>query len=96
MAIKSDLAGASQKATALRNATDRLIQQSSINNDNRTTVAGNTNAQVAITAAQETATKVAQAVFTASNNLQSVAKDFEVLDQTVAKTLFKPIGGLGK
>lgn len=96
MAIKSDLAGASQKATTLRSATDRLMQQSSINNDTQTTVVGNDNAQEAITAAQETATKIAQAVFTASNNLQSVAKDFEALDQTVAKTLFKPIGGLGK
>lgn len=96
MAIQSDLAGASQKATALKNATDRLIQQSNINNDTQTTVVGNDNAQEAITAAQETATKIAQAVFLASSNLQSVAKDFEALDQTVANTLFKPIAGLGK
>lgn len=96
MAIQSDLAGASQKATALKSATDRLIQQSSINNDTQTTVVGNDNAHEAITTAQETATKIAQAVFAASSNLQSVAKDFEVLDQTVANTLFKPIAGLGK
>lgn len=96
MAIQSDLAGASQKATALKNATDKLIQQSNINNDTQTTVVGNDNAQEAITTAQETATKIAQAVFLASSNLQSVAKDFEALDQSVANTLFKPIAGLRK
>jgi type VII secretion effector (TIGR04197 family) len=96
MAIKSDLTGASQKAIALKNATDRLIHQSRISNDTQTTVVGNDNAQEAITTAQETATKIAQAVFLASSNLQSVAKDFEALDQTVAKTIFKPLGGLGK
>ncbi|MGX7203139.1 type VII secretion effector [Enterococcus plantarum] len=96
MAIQSDLAGASQKATALKNATDKLIQQSNINSDTQTTVVGNDNAQEAITTAQETATKIAQAVFLASSNLQSVAKDFEALDQTVANTIFKPLGGLGK
>ncbi|MFD1899199.1 TIGR04197 family type VII secretion effector [Enterococcus termitis] len=57
---------------------------------------GNDNAQEAITTAQETATKIAQAIFAASSNLQSVAKDFEALDQTVANTIFKPLGGLGK
>lgn len=36
MGIQSNLAGASQKATALKSATDRLIQQSSINNDTQT------------------------------------------------------------
>lgn len=96
MKILSDLAGASQKATALKNAADKLIQQSNINNDTQTTVAGNTNAQEALAAAQETAAKTAQAVFAASNNLQSVAEDFQALDVNVANTMFKPLGGLGK
>lgn len=94
MGIKSDFTRATQKATALKNATDRLIQQSTITNDTQTTVAGNSNAQEAITTAQETATKTAQAIVIASNNLQSVAEDFQALDANVANTLFKPIGGV--
>ncbi|MTD40260.1 TIGR04197 family type VII secretion effector [Erwinia sp. CPCC 100877] len=93
MTIQSDFTGASQKATALKGATDKLIQSASITKDTQTTVAGNTNAQEAITTAQETATKIAQAVFQASSNLQSVAKEFEALDQRVANTMIR---GLGK
>lgn len=96
MTIQSDFAGASQKATALKGATDKLIQSSSITKDTQTTVTGNTNAQEAITTAQETAKKIAQAVFQASSNLQSVAKDFEAMDQNVANTMFNSLEGLGK
>ncbi|EOL43048.1 type VII secretion effector [Enterococcus phoeniculicola] len=97
MGILSDLTGATQKATALKNATDRLIQQTTITNDTQTTVAGNSNEQEAVTTAQETAIKIAQAVVIASNNLQSVAEDFQALDVNVANTMFQPIGGvLGK
>ncbi|KPG72101.1 TIGR04197 family type VII secretion effector [Enterococcus sp. RIT-PI-f] len=88
MTVQSDLAGASEKATALKIATDKLIQQTSITNDTQTTVSGNSNAQEVITTAQETATKIAQAVFTASNNLQSVAEDFQALDVNTANTMF--------
>jgi type VII secretion effector (TIGR04197 family) len=96
MTIQSDLAGASQKATALKNATDKLIQSSSVSEDTQTTVAGNTNAQEVIKLAQETATQIAQAVFFASSNLQSVAKDFEAMDENVANTMFNSLGGLEK
>jgi type VII secretion effector (TIGR04197 family) len=96
MTIQSDLAGASQKATALKNATDKLIQSSSVLEDTQTTVAGNTNAQEVIKLAQETATQIAQAVFFASSNLQSVAKDFEAMDENVANTMFNSLGGLEK
>jgi type VII secretion effector (TIGR04197 family) len=96
MTIQSDLAGASQKATALKNATDTLIQSSSVSEDTQTTVAGNTNAQEVIKLAQETATQIAQAVFFASSNLQSVAKDFEAMDENVANTMFNSLGGLEK
>jgi type VII secretion effector (TIGR04197 family) len=96
MAIKSDFTGASQKATALKSATDKLIQSASITEDTKTTVAGNTNAQEAIATAQETATQIAQAIFLASSNLQSVAKEFEALDQKVALTMMQPFGRIGK
>lgn len=73
--IKSNFGNASQKATALKNATDKLIQHTSITNDNQTTVSGNLCAQEVIQQAQETARQVAEAVLTASSNLQSVAED---------------------
>lgn len=44
---------------------------------------GNDNVQKSIIIVQETATKITEAVFLAFNNLRSVAKNFEVLDQTV-------------
>lgn len=62
--IKSDLSGAQQKATALKSATDIMIQSSSITNetDTQTTVAGNTNAQEAIQIAQGTAKQISLAI----------------------------------
>lgn len=86
MTIKSNLGSASQKATALKNATDQLVQQSSVSTDSQTTVAGNTNAKEAITKAQQTATKIAQAIHTASGNIQSVAKDFEAMDNELSRS----------
>lgn len=86
MTIQSDMGTASQKATALKDATDQLIQQSSVSTDNQTTVAGNAKAQEAITKAQQTATKIAQAIHTASGNIQSVAKDFEAMDNELSRS----------
>lgn len=93
MAIKSDFTGASQKATALKNATNHLVQPTTVTKDTQTTVAGNANAQEAIAAAQETATQIAQAVALAATNLQSVAKEFEAVDQSITTTLLQPLGG---
>lgn len=90
--LKSDLDKASQKATALKNATDTLIQPVVITADTQTTVAGNTNAQEALKSAQDTAKKIASAVSKASTNIQSVAKEFEALDAKVAQSLPKPLG----
>ncbi|KMN42444.1 TIGR04197 family type VII secretion effector [Bacillus sp. LK2] len=94
--IKSDLGRAQQKATALKSATDILIQSSSISNetDTQTTVAGNTNAQEAIQIAQETAKQVALAIATAANNIHSVAGNFEALDQLASQTGFNRMGRL--
>lgn len=96
MAIKSDFGGAQEKATALKNATDNILQSTSLTNDTQTTVSGNINAQEAITAAQETAKQIAAAISLASVNIQSVAEDFEVLDQSISQTMRLSIGGLNK
>lgn len=53
--LKSDLGGAIQKATALKNATDNLIQPAVTTADTQTTVAGNTNGQAAIKPVQDKA-----------------------------------------
>lgn len=90
--LKSDLGGASQKATALKNATDTLTQPVVTTADTQTTVAGNTNGQAAIKSAQDKAKQLANAVTKASTNIQSVAKEFEALDAKVAQSLPKPLG----
>ncbi|KMN42953.1 TIGR04197 family type VII secretion effector [Bacillus paramycoides] len=94
--IKSDLSGAQQKATALKSATDIMIQSSLISNetDTQTTVAGNANAQEVIQIAQETAKQIALAISTAANNIHSVAENFEAMDQSASQTVFNRIGGL--
>ncbi|WP_034559985.1 TIGR04197 family type VII secretion effector [Carnobacterium gallinarum] len=90
--LKSDLGGASQKATALKNATNTLIQPVVITEDTQTTVTGNTNKQAAIKSAQDKAKQIANAVVKASSNIQSVAKEFEALDEQIGQNLPKPLG----
>ncbi|MGX7417425.1 TIGR04197 family type VII secretion effector [Carnobacterium gallinarum] len=90
--LKSDLGGASQKATALKNATNTLIQPVVITEDTQTTVTGNTNGQVAIKSAQDKAKQIANAVVKASSNIQSIAKEFEALDEQIGQNPPKPLG----
>ncbi|MGX7417537.1 TIGR04197 family type VII secretion effector [Carnobacterium gallinarum] len=92
--IKSDFGGANQKATALKSATDKLVQSTSVTNDTQTTVLGNANAQEVIQQAQETARQVAEAIISASSNLQSVAEGFQELDQQVGQRFLQSLGGL--
>ncbi|WP_413509240.1 TIGR04197 family type VII secretion effector [Carnobacterium maltaromaticum] len=90
--LKSDLSGASQKATAIKNAINTLIQPVVIADDAKTTVTGNTNGQLSIKSAQDKAKQIANAVVKASNNIQSVAKEFEALDEQIGQNLPKPLG----
>lgn len=90
MVIKSDFNGASQKATALKSATDTLIQAVSITNDTQTTILGNASAQEVIQSAQNLSQLIAISVLTASKNVRSIAKDFEVLDKQ-AEITFKQL-----
>lgn len=92
-AIKSDITGASQKATALKKATDKLVKSSSVTTDTQTTVTGNTNALEAIKLAQQTSQQIAQAISSASANIQSVAQNFEALDQKTSQNFTKSLGG---
>lgn len=92
--IKSDFSGASQKATALKTATKELTQTSTITTDNQTTVSGNKNAQEVIQLAQTSAAAIANAVNQAATNLQSVASEFEAVDQQLSTSFSQPLGGL--
>lgn len=92
--IKSDLSGASLKATALKNATDSISQSALPTTDTQTTVLGNSSALNAIEAAQTTAQQIASAVSLASANIQSVAENFEAMDNQVGKNFRNNSGGL--
>ncbi|MGM0214229.1 TIGR04197 family type VII secretion effector [Enterococcus sp. AZ109] len=86
--IKSNFGQAQLKATALRNAATEISSVASANKDTKTTVSGNANAQSAIDAVSKAAQKVSSAVNSASVNIQSVAQNFQALDQT-GKNLFR-------
>lgn len=81
MSITSDLSGAQQKATEIKSAVSVLSSTSTINNDSRTTVAGNANAQEVIERVQGTTQKIMEAINSASSNLQSVAEEFAAVDK---------------
>lgn len=94
MAIKSDLTGASQKATVLKNATEQLLQTATVTSDTQTTITGNTNAQEAIQSAQNLSKLIAESVSVASQNIQSLAKEFEAFDKQAEIEFSQSIGGL--
>ncbi|WP_088840419.1 TIGR04197 family type VII secretion effector [Listeria sp. ILCC797] len=90
MNIQTDGNVAKEKATALKNATDNLVQTLTIEQDNQTTVSGNSDAHEATKKAQDTAKKIAEAIMKASSDIQSVSQEFEALDAQIIQTL----GGL--
>ncbi len=92
--IKSDLHIAQQKATALEEAAHRLQNHIGVENDTKTTVSGNSRAQEAIELAKDTAKQLSLAISTASQNIQSVAEEFQVLDETI-RNLSNNVGGNG-
>lgn len=93
--MQSDLSGASQKATELQQAVNLLSNASTITLDTQTTVSGNSNAQDIIQKSQSTAQQITEAITTASNNIKSVATEFEAVDQK-GSNLFDLPFGLGK
>ncbi|WP_088825237.1 MULTISPECIES: TIGR04197 family type VII secretion effector [Listeria] len=90
MNIQTDGNVAKEKATALKNATDNLVQTLTIEQDNQTTVSGNSDAHEATKKAQDTAKQIAEAIMKASSDIQSVSQEFEALDAQIIQTL----GGL--
>lgn len=78
--IKSNLGEAQQHASALKSAVGLLGQGGTVTTDSQTTVAGNKNAQQAITSISTVIKSVTGAVNNASGNINSVAKNFKAMD----------------
>jgi type VII secretion effector (TIGR04197 family) len=83
--IKSNSAVAQAAATSIASALSSLNQGTMITNDTQTTVAGNNNAQQAITQLTTFNTSLVQAITQASNNIRSIAAEFEAVDQKIAQ-----------
>lgn len=83
--IKSNAAVAQAVATSIASSVSSLNQGTTITKDTQTTVAGNSNAQQAITQLTTFNTSLVQAITQASNNIRSVAAEFEAVDQRIAQ-----------
>lgn len=83
--INSNSAVAQAVATSIASSVSSLNQGTTITKDTQTTVAGNNNAQQAITQLTTFNTSLVQAVTQASNNIRSVAAEFEAVDQRIAQ-----------
>ncbi|ALS00063.1 hypothetical protein ATZ33_01280 [Enterococcus silesiacus] len=83
--INSNSAVAQAVATSIASSVSSLNQGTTITKDTQTTVAGNSNAQQAITQLTTFNTSLVQAVTQASNNIRSVAAEFEAVDQRIAQ-----------
>lgn len=86
--IVSHLGQATEKATALQQATE-MLQKSvgTVTMDEETTVAGNTNAHEAIQSEIDAVTQIASVLTTASSHLQSVAHEFAAKDVELGQCL---------
>lgn len=83
--INSNSAVAQAVATSIASSVSFLNQGTTITKDTQTTVAGNSNAQQAITQLTTFNTSLVQAITQASNNIRSVAAEFEAVDQRIAQ-----------
>lgn len=99
--VKSDSAVAGQVATKIASSLDGTAGGGAILTDTQTTVGGNQNAQDAIQSMFGAQNKIVQAIGQASNNLQSIASEFEAADQATRKLISSisipsPIKGVGE
>ncbi|WP_413487710.1 TIGR04197 family type VII secretion effector [Carnobacterium divergens] len=86
--IKSDFNQARSLATELFNATQTFSQPSSISKASATTVLGNQKSGLTSDQTKSLLTSFLGALQRDSQNIQSIATDFEATDQTLAKSLF--------
>jgi type VII secretion effector (TIGR04197 family) len=89
--IKSNTGIANLIATSIARSLDDLSTGSVITTDTQTTISGNTTATEAIQALSDTTNSVLQAVGQASTNLQSIAANFEAMDQATRAIFTSPL-----
>lgn len=82
--IQSDKAVAQTHATTLATASEGLFGQTSVAKDDNTTVQGNSIAKDLIDNLSSVSSEIKSAIQIAGSNLQTVASDFEVVDQAGA------------
>jgi type VII secretion effector (TIGR04197 family) len=89
--IKSNTGTANLIATSIARSLDGLSTGGVITSDTQTTISGNTTAAEAIQAMSDATNSVLQAVGQASINLQSIAADFEAMDQATRAIFTSPL-----
>lgn len=87
---------ARQLATQLFTGLDFLNSSAVIAKDGETTVAGNANAQSAIDSLTAAITQISNTIEAASNNLTSVANEFESADQATRQLFSSSLAPIGK
>ncbi|MGT2666400.1 TIGR04197 family type VII secretion effector [Streptococcus rifensis] len=85
--IRSDMTVAQSYATGLQSAGEELAGVDQPQQDNQTTVAGNTNAHEALATSQSTRQSIASAITSMVTNLRSVASEFEAVDQEIGNQI---------
>ncbi|GFH41466.1 type VII secretion protein [Lactococcus hodotermopsidis] len=87
--LKSNVGTAQAKATSLKNAVTDILEFCVVTQDSQTTVSGNMTAYEAIQKEDSLSKQVGLAVKSASENIHSVAIEFEALDKELGN-IFKP------
>lgn len=81
--INSDKQVAQNLATGLMSALDTLNQSATVTKDTQTTINGNTTAHETSDDMLDIASKISQTISSASENLNSVAGEFEAIDRVL-------------
>ena len=85
--LQSSKEQAASSATSLKTASNNISQEITVTKDTQTTVVGNTNAQNSIEVSKQTASKMSKIIQSMSNNIHSVAEEFQVMDNTLGTQL---------
>ena len=85
--LQSSKEQATSSATSLKTASNNISQEITVIKDTQTTVAGNTNAQNSIEVSNQTASKMSKVIQSMSNNIHSVAVEFQAMDNTLGMQL---------
>ena len=85
--VQSNKEQAVSSRTSLKNVINNIFQEITVTKDTQTTVAGNTNAQNSIEVSKQTASKMSKVIQSMSNNIHSVAEEFQVMDNTLGTQL---------